>query len=52
MTKATKTTGSTGYSKPNQTVKGAAGNGTGMRQTYKQTGEVNGLKSSGVQNNA
>lgn len=53
MTYATKTGGSMGYAKPKQTAKGAAGkDNEGMRQTFKQTGEIAGLKASGVANNA
>lgn len=53
MTHATSRGGSTGYSKPGQTVRGAAGKGkTGMRQTFKRTGRVDGLKASGATNNA
>lgn len=51
MTYATKSRGSIGYGK--STVKGAAGNNNeGMRQTFKQTGEIAGLKASGVPNNS
>jgi hypothetical protein len=57
MTYATKRGGSTGYAKPGKTEKGAAGakvggKPIGMRQDFKRTGSIAGLKAPGTPNNA
>ena len=57
MTYASAGRGSTGYAKPGKTEKGAAGakvggKPIGMRQDFKRTGSIGGLKASGVPNNA
>jgi len=55
MGKATKTRGSMGYGKPSQVDKGVAGKSVdgipmGEQQTYKQTGNIVGMKPHGNEN--